>query len=167
MHQCAGMYAIQSHRGFTLFETLVATGILVTALAGIAQLFLLGAQLTRRASASGVALLAAQTKLEELRGLALRFDAAGVAVTDPALQPSPPSTLNGDESPYCDWLDAGGETESDPDAAAFVRRWRITALGVSQPDALAIEVCVFAAPADGRGPQSADACLSTIRTRQP
>ena len=42
----AGMCA-SSHpvRGFTLFETLVATGILVTALAGLAQLFVLGSQL--------------------------------------------------------------------------------------------------------------------------
>jgi prepilin-type N-terminal cleavage/methylation domain-containing protein len=55
-------------RGFTLFETLVATGILVTALAGIAQLFVLGTQLSRRRAASGQALVIAQDKLEYLRG---------------------------------------------------------------------------------------------------
>jgi prepilin-type N-terminal cleavage/methylation domain-containing protein len=36
------MHSLSSARGFTLFETLVATGILVTALAGVAQLFVLG-----------------------------------------------------------------------------------------------------------------------------
>jgi type II secretory pathway pseudopilin PulG len=57
-----------SERGFTLFETIVATGILVTALAGVAQLFVLGTHLTRQAGASGRALVAAQDKLESLRG---------------------------------------------------------------------------------------------------
>ncbi|HYE89339.1 MAG TPA: hypothetical protein VEA16_23475, partial [Vicinamibacterales bacterium] len=117
------MFPTQSSvRGFTVVETLVAAGILVTAMAGIAQLFILGAHLTRQASRSGAALLAAQNKLEELRGLPLGFDAAGGAVTHPDLQLSPASTLDADEPPYCDWLDAGGETQLDPDTAVFVRR---------------------------------------------
>ena len=63
------MSSTASARGFTLFETLVATSILVTALAGIAQLFVLSMHLTRGASASGSALVTAQQKLEALRGL--------------------------------------------------------------------------------------------------
>jgi prepilin-type N-terminal cleavage/methylation domain-containing protein len=48
-----GMSSLASPRGFTLFETLVATGILVTALAGIAQLFILSTHLTRQSNTSG------------------------------------------------------------------------------------------------------------------
>jgi type II secretory pathway pseudopilin PulG len=150
------MHAPASERGFTLFETLVATGILVTALAGVAQIFVLGTQLTRQASASGMALVAAQDKLESLRGLAFAFDALGATVTDPGLEPSPESSLHEDTESYFDTTDEG-----------LVRRWRIATLDDTPPDAITIEVCVFAIEAAERGPQSADACLSTIRARQP
>lgn len=166
MQQCTRMFTTPSNRGFTLFETIVATGILITALAGIAQLFVLGAQLTRQASVSGAALLAAQNKLEQLRGAAFGFDAAGNPVTASELELSSAFSLGEDEAPYCDWLDAGGEAHDDQSTAAYVRRWRVTSIG-EDPDVIAIEVCVFVAPAEDRGPQSAEACLSTIRTRQP
>ena len=156
------MSSLSSHRGFTLLETLVATGILVTALAGVAQLFVLGSQLTRQAGASGAALIAAQDRLELLRGQAFTYDASGFVVTAPALEPSPESSLDEDIDPYVDWLDADGELTDDPDQAVLSRRWRITLLGATTPDAIAIEVCVFRFNASG-----ADACLSTIRTRQP
>jgi type II secretory pathway pseudopilin PulG len=152
-----------SSRGFTLLETVVASGILVTALAGIAQLFVLSTHLTRQAGASGAALVAAQDRIESLRALAFGYDESGVSITDPGLQPSPGSSLNDDITPYVDWVDATGRPAASS-AAVFTRRWRVSALA-SHP-ALAIEVCVFTAPAGNRGPQSADACLSTIRTRQ-
>ena len=156
------MSSLSSTRGFTLIETLVATGILVTALAGVAQLFVLGSQLTRQAGASGAALIAAQGRLERLGGQAFTYDPAGLMVTDPALEPSPESSLAEDVDPYVDWLDADGEATNDADAAVLTRRWRVTSLGATTPDAIAIEVCVFRF-----GARSADACLSTIRTRQP
>lgn len=65
------MASLSSARGFTLFETLVATGLLVTALAGLAQLLVLGTHLTRQAIASGGALVAAQDRIETLRGCGL------------------------------------------------------------------------------------------------
>ena len=111
------MQSLSSARGFTLFETLVATGILVTALAGVAQLFVLGSHLTRQAGASGIALVAAQDKLESLRGQAFTYDPAGLAATDAALEPSPPSSLSEDIDPYVDWLDDYGEAHSQS-------RWR-------------------------------------------
>jgi len=156
------MPSLSSHRGFTLFETLVATGILVTALAGVAQLFVLGSQLTRQAGASGAALIAAQDRLELLRGQAFTYDPSGLAVTDPALEPSPGSSLDQDIDPYVDWLDANGDTTGNEDDAVISRRWRVSSLGATTPDAIAIEVCVFRF-----GARSPDACLSTIRTRQP
>jgi type II secretory pathway pseudopilin PulG len=158
------MSSLSFVRGFTLVETLVATSILVTALAGIAQLFVLGSHLTRRAGTSGIALIAAQDKLESLRGRAFTYDAAGAPATDSALEPSPSSSLAEDSDPYVDWLDQSGRP-SDPDDAVLTRRWRITSLGMTTPDAIAIEVCVF--PFPSRNARGADACLSTIRTRQP
>jgi type II secretory pathway pseudopilin PulG len=156
-----------SARGFTLFETLVATGILITALAGVAQLFVLGTQLTRQASASGAALVAAQDKIESLRGLAFGYDEAGTPVTAAGLESSPPSGLDEDLDSYADWIDATGHASSDADAATFVRRWRVSSIGEASPEAIAIETCVFRMPAAGRNHRSAEACLSTIRTRQP
>lgn len=156
-----------SNRGFTLLETLVATGLLVTALAGIAQLFVLSTHLTRQAGTSGIALVAAQDKLESLRGLTFAYNAAGASITAPALQPSSASSLDEDVGSNVDWLDASGLVSDSADEAAFVRRWKISTVAASSPDAIAIEVCVFAAPADGVDHRAADACLSAVRTRQP
>jgi hypothetical protein len=160
------MSPLSSVRGCTLFETLVASGILVTALAGFAQLFVLGSHLTRQAGASGIALLAAQDKLESLRGQVFTYDAAGLEATDAALEPSPRSSLSEDTDPYVDWVDDYGEEQSTPHGAALTRRWRITSLGETTPDAIAIEVCVYPFTPNGKA-IGAEGCLSTIRTRQP
>lgn len=158
------MSSAQSIRGFTLFETLIATGILVTALAGLAQLLVLAAHLTRQATISGGALASAQDKIESLRGLPYAYDENGSAITDPALAVSPPDSLAGDHEPYVDWVDGAGASLEGEEEAAFVRRWRVAAIGPTAPDAITIEVCVFTVPAGRHG---ADACLSTIRSRQP
>lgn len=154
------MSPISTCRGFSLIETVVATGIVVTALAGIAQLLVLSAQLTRQASGSNAALIAAQDKLEALRAAAFRYDEAGAAVTDPALQPSPADVLSENTEPYVDWIDIDGDVVDAPDDAVWTRRWRVSSLGSGAPDAIAIEVCVLAE----RVP---DVCLATVRTRQP
>jgi hypothetical protein len=138
----------------------------VTALAGIAQLLILSTHLARQASASGTALVAAQDKLESLRASRFAYDGAGAPVTDPALQPSPPSSLDEDFEATVDWIDGRGQTAAAA-AAAFVRRWRISTIAATSPDSIAIDVCVFKAPATGVDHRSADACLSAIRTRQP
>ena len=161
------MASTSSHRGFTLIETVVATGVLVTALAGLAQLFILSMHLTRQAGASGVALAAAQQKLESLRGLAFSYDRGGTPITAPALAPSLASSLERNIDPQVDWLDAAGQELGRSATAAFVRRWRIAPLGGPAPDAIAMEVCVFRAPAVDVDPGAAAACLSAVRTRQP
>ena len=153
-----------SSRGFTLFETLIATGVLVTVLAGVAQLFILSTRLTREAGRSGVALAAAQDKLESLRAKAFAYGDLGEPVTDPAMEVTAFDSLAEDIDPFVDALDHAGSVIEDFDEAAYVRRWRVSAIADSAPPAIAIEVCVFRAPADERAPE---ACLATIRTRQP
>ena len=161
------MATASSDRGFTLFETLIATGVLITALAGVAQLFVLGSRLARRTTASGVALLAAQNKLETLRGLTYGFNEYGIAETSADLEISDERSLNASIPSYFDWLDPNGEPLEEADEAAFVRRWRITPFDTQVPEAITIEVCVFAATTEKRDTSAADACLSTMRTRQP
>lgn len=161
------MSSTASARGFTLLETIVATGILVTALAGIAQLFVLSTHLARRASASGLALVAAQDKLETLRGLTFAYSDQGAPLTAPALLPSSSTSLDENVDTTVDWVDAAGHASDTADGAAFVRRWKVTTIDGSPPDSIAIEVCVFKAPVGAANHDAADACLSAIRTRQP
>lgn len=155
-----------SIRGFTLVETVVATAVLVTAIAGLAQLFALSVRFTRESGQFGAALVAAQDKLESLRSLNFTYDENGNARTDPRLYPSPVVSLAENIHPYVDWLDEGGTVVPER-AAAFVRRWRISTIASDDPAAIAIDVCVFAAPATNRHPIHADACLATVRVRQP
>ena len=154
------MSSLRSNRGFTLFETVVATGIVITALAGIAQLLVLSAQWSRTAAGSNAALVAAQDKLEALRALSFGYDAGGTPVTDPVLEPSPPSSLAEDIDPYVDWIDRDGTVQQQPDGAVITRRWRVSRLPGTIPESIAIEVCTFV-------DEVADACLATVRTRQP
>jgi hypothetical protein len=155
-----------SHRGFTLVETLIATGVLVTAIAGLAQLFALSMRFTRDSGQFGAALVAAQDKLESLRSLTYGYDDAGHPLTDPRLEVSPPASLAESTGAYHDWLDSAGRVAAEQ-GAMLVRRWRISEIAMDDPAAIAIEVCVFAAPAADRDPVHADACIATARVRQP
>lgn len=156
-----------SGRGFTLLETLIATGLIVTAMAGLAQLFALSVRFTRDAGQFGVALVAAQDKLESLRALAFGYDEGGEPLTDPGLRASPANTLAGEVERYADWLDERGSVVGGvSDAAAYVRRWRVSEIAGDEPEAVAIEVCVYRLPGVNAEPAHADACLATIRVRQ-
>jgi type II secretory pathway pseudopilin PulG len=153
-------------RGFTLVETLIATSVVVTVVAGLAQLFALSVRFTRESGQFGAALVAAQDKLESLGALRFTYDDTGQPITDPRLAASPANTLNESVGPYVDWLDQGGNVVPEA-GASYVRRWRITNVAVDDPAAVAIDVCVFAAPGATRQPADADACVATIRVRQP
>ena len=76
------MFHQPSLRGFTLVETLVATGVLITAIAGLAQLFTLSVRVTRDSAQFGTALLAAQDKLESLRSFHFTYDDDGNLLSD-------------------------------------------------------------------------------------
>jgi type II secretory pathway pseudopilin PulG len=155
-----------SARGFTLVETLVATGVLVTALAGLAQLFVLSVRFTRESAQSGAALVAAQDKIESLRALRFGYDDSGAALTDPRLAPSAATSLSENIDGHADWIDEAGNVVSEA-GASYVRRWRITTIAADEPAAIAIDVCVFGAPAINREPGNADTCLAIARVRQP
>jgi type II secretory pathway pseudopilin PulG len=152
--------------GFTLVETLIATGMIVTAIAGLAQLFALSVRFTRDSGQFGTALVAAQDKLESLRSLRFTYDDNGVAITDPRLLPSPHTSLAENVRACVDWLDDSGGVVVER-GAAYVRRWRITEIAADDPAAVAIDVCVFDASGLNRDPAHAAACLSTVRVRQP
>lgn len=156
--------------GFTLLETVVATGVLVTALAGIAQLFALSVRSTRAAGTEGAALIAAQDKIERLRSLDFAYGPVGEPVTDPGLAPSASLSLADDTSGSIDYLNAEGavvDIDDEGHGAVFMRRWAVIPIDHFAPEALAIEVCVFRWPADRLTPQAAEACLATVRVRQP
>ena len=156
--------------GFTLLETVVATGVLVTALAGLAQLFALTARSTADAGDQGAVLSAAQDKIETLRSLAFGYGPLGEAITDPALAISGSGSLADDTAGFVDYLNADGaavDVDREGHGAVWTRRWRVTEVDLFAPEALVIEVCVYPWPADGLAPVSARACLATVRTRQP
>ena len=159
----------RSTSGFTLLETLIATSVLVTVLAGIAQLLIFSTQFAGNSGRRGLAVLAAQAKIEDLRARRFGFDAEGDPVSDPVLAPSPPDTLSGDVEGYSEALDSNADMISvdDKRPGTFSRRWAITPLDGMSPEAVVIEVCVFREPADQAPLAAAEACLSTIRVRQP
>ena len=149
------MASTASARGFTLLETIVATGILVTALAGIAQLFILSTQLTRRASASGVALLAAQDKLESLRALKSR-STTGTSIT--IIMQCRRRQSDEDVDAHVDWRAAGGRR------AAQTRRHSCVAGGYRRSGILTDTIAIESAIQDiGRsGLSFRGTCLSSI-----
>ena len=158
-----------SDTGFTLLETVVATGVLVTALAGLVQLFALTARSTREAGDQTAVLSAAQDKIEVLRSLTFGYGPLGEAITDPGLAPTGGS-LGSDTPGFADHLNLSGEVvdaDRHGHGAVWTRRWRMTPVDDFVPEALVIEVCVFAYPAGRRSPLGAQVCLATVRTRQP
>jgi hypothetical protein len=155
---------LRSDSGLSLLETLIATSVLITSLAGTAQLITFTARWLLDSGWEELALTAAQAQIEVLRSRAWTVDALGIPVTDLALAPSPPGALFEDVEGYTDVLDRHGRwVDSSSQDGVFRRRWAITRTPGAGPDAIAIEVCVTRLAA----PRSAPSCLATIRTRQP
>ncbi len=129
--------------------------------------FALSVRFTRDSGQFGVALAAAQDKLEALRALRFAYDEGGEIVTDARLTASPVASLSEDVAGYVDWLDGSGAALPGAHGAEYVRRWRITAVAADEPEVIAIDVCVFNIFSATREPHHADACLATVRVRQP
>lgn len=155
-------------RGFTLVEALIALAILVTVLVGLAGLLTTSVRLARESGIRGSAVLAAQQKLEWLNARTFGYAPDGSAATDEALAPAPPDALDTDTPGYVDAIDERGR-EVDPGAGHVVwrRRWAITEVDLTEPGTIAVEVCVFRPMGAGATSRAAEACVSTLRTRQP
>ena len=130
-------------RGFSLLEVLLAAMILACAVSGLAHLVAIAAAQTVTARHHAVALVLAQSKLEELR-----------SVVDPAL--SPADALVRDCDGFVDRPDA-----------AYVRRWSVRRLVDHDPETLNVRVCVWSSGKDSAHVLTADACASSIHARQP
>lgn len=154
-----------SASGFSLLETLVATSLLITVMAGLADLLARSVQRTRDTGRQSAALDAAQAKLEWLRAREWQVNADGVSVSDPSLAPSSPDALDHTTAGYSDWLDEAGQAVDG--GGVVLRRWSITPIDVGPPDTIAIEVCVFRSQAKDEPATAADICLATVRVRQP
>jgi type II secretory pathway pseudopilin PulG len=136
-----------SSDGFTLVEAVVAAALVATAAVVLAQLVALGATQSASNRHAFEALVAAQSKLEELRSTTWSHAIPG---SDVAL--SPAGALFSDTPGYVDHR------------AMLARRWAVARLDPGDVNTLVITVCVFAINGRAAAPE---ACVSTIRTRQP
>src|SRR4051812_10174352 len=91
---CSVGIVVTTSRGFSLIEVLIATAILVTGMAALAQLFVLAISANARSRATTVAVMLAEQKVEQL------------AASSVDLMPSPPDALTRNETGF--WDSTGG-----------------------------------------------------------
>ena len=151
--------------GFTLIEVLVATTLVCTAVAGLAQLGLLAMAQSLAVQRQAAAFWLAQSKLEELRAKPWTFDSAGLALSDPALSLSPPDALASETAGFVDYFDRFGDAVP-PALSTYQRRWAITLVDPLDADTLWLQSCVLTRAPASAGRSTPDACVSTIRTRR-
>lgn len=180
--------------GTGLTEVLCAAAILVTAVTGLAPLFLAAVRATIDARSQTTATVLALQRLEQLRGLTWGFDpnAPEVRISDlttdlsgdrptgggRGLNQSPADALWTNTSGYVDYLDQSGRWvgsgASPPPGACWVRRWSIEPVAANPDDLLVLQVLVIPAGSVGSGQRPADrnaawlrdgACMVTIRAR--
>ncbi len=177
--------------GFSLVETLIATGLLATAAVTFGQLFTLSTRTNLGSRHTSLSTILAAQKVEELRALTWGFDAQGLSVsdtsTDTASSPESPvggtglsgssnATLQQNTPGFVDYIDRGGNKLGGgavpPDATVYVRRWSITPLPANPSDTLVIQVLVTPHRIRGSGNSGAvarlpgEARLVTVKTRK-
>jgi type II secretory pathway pseudopilin PulG len=153
-----------SRRGFSLVEALIASFLIASAVAGLAQLVALAARQSLASRQATSALAIAQAKLEQLRRAAWTYDAAGGRVSSVVLSASPLQSLREDVDGYVDFVDASGDAVAPLDEVPhFARRWAIAPLE-SDDDTLLLQVCVYGGPPFDSTPTE---CVAAITTRQP
>jgi type II secretory pathway pseudopilin PulG len=140
---------------------MIATALLGTALVAVAQLFATSTRANTNARASTFAMVLAQQKMEQLRGLAWGFDAQGNRVSDfqsdlavtppaasggPGLAPSPVGTLLSSTAGYVDYLSPAGAYvgtgTTPPGNSVYLRRWSVTPLPEDPANTLVLQVMV-------------------------
>lgn len=154
----------ESAAGFTLVEVLVATVLVCTAVAGIAQLGVVAVTQNAAVQRDAVALWLAQSKIEDLRSKPWWFDSGGGRISDPALTLSSPAALDVDTAGLVEYLDRFGDAVA-PAAATFHRRWSIGLVGSADLDTLRLRACVLTREAALRG-SGPGICVSSVRTRR-
>ena len=160
------MAALQTARGFSLIEALVASALVATAIIALAHLFAVAAAQTHSIRRATTALVMAQSKLEELRALPWTYDAGGSPVSSGELLASPASALTENVVGWFDELDRFGAPAEERQITQYLRRWAVTPLDGLDADTLVVQVCVFTRGA-GTGGDLGDACVYGIRTRKP
>ena len=154
-------YNFNKQSGFTLIETLVATGILAVSLTALAQMFAISVQNNLVARNSSYTSILAVQKMEQLRGLTYGFDTLGLPITDSAtdtsvtpeaatggtgLAPSPSNTIRANTNGYVDYLDHNGTSLGGgtvvPNGTAFIRRWMVEPLPTNPNNTIILQVLV-------------------------
>ncbi len=149
-------------RGFTLVEVMVALAILAGSLFVVAQLMVVASRAADASRETTTATALAAQKIEQLRALAWGMAPDGTGIEDlqsdvaswpgrpsggPGLSLSSPGTLAENTAGYVDFLDADGRWigsgESPPGAAAFLRRWSVTAADSCAPSGRVLRVAVW------------------------
>ncbi len=152
-----------SESGFSIIETIFATGILAASVVALAQMFSISVQNNHNARTGSYAVSLAEQKMEQLRGLTYGFDTIGLPITDTTtdtttptetpgggggtgLTPSPAGTLLHNTNGYVDYIDQFGNImgggEGVPDGAVYIRRWSIDPLPTNPNNTIVIQVMV-------------------------
>jgi hypothetical protein len=160
------MLPLSDTRGFSLIEALIASALVASAVVTLAHLVATGVAQTSSARRSILALILAQSKLEELRSAPFLFTADGSRVDGDALVRSPEAALTEDADGWVEELDRFSDAVTDRQPLYFRRRWAVRPLWDGDVDTLVLQVCVFA-PGAVRRDAVAEACVSSIRTRKP
>jgi type II secretory pathway pseudopilin PulG len=128
---------VRSERGFSLLEALVATAVLATGIATLAQLAFMAMRATERARLVSFATIVAEAKMEDLR--------AAAAASDDPMPHSPADSLEANTAGFCDFLDRFGNSIAGagdpPPNTVYVRRWSVGAVAVN-PTLVLIQVQV-------------------------
>ena len=161
------MLALRDQHGTTLLEAVVAASLLVTVSAGTASLIALAHRVGVQTEQGMTATTLAAARLQGLRAVPWHYEIDGSVPEVSVLAYSPPDALDRNATGYWDVIDESGRllASSETEGAAFVRRWAVWPVTSGATQVRALEVCVFAWPADGNPVPLA--CLAGVRTRQP
>jgi type II secretory pathway pseudopilin PulG len=178
--------------GFSIIETIFATGILATSVVALAQMFSISVTNNHNARTGSYAVALAEQKMEQLRGLAYGFDTIGLPLTDTqtdttqpteapmggrGLTPSPPGTLNANTDGYVDYIDQfgnilGGGT-GIRNGTVYIRRWAIDPLPTDPNNTIVIQVVVTRSRSRGLADQTGstdrlkdEARIISVKTRK-
>lgn len=183
----------KSESGFSLIETMVATGLLAGAVVVLGQMFAISMADNTSARTGTFAAVLAEQKMEQLRGLTWGFDIIGLPLTDtssnialpiqagtggPGLSPSPSDSLRSNVDGYVDYVDQfgriiGGGT-AVPAQALYIRRWSVEPLPTNPNNTVILQVVVTKSRNRGAADSEVgstrrlrdEARLMTVKTRK-